>query len=61
MGGKGQAQRTVAARDLFDGDGVGEGVATRAAVFFGEGHTHEAEGGHLFDHIVGELVCFVAL
>ena len=40
VGGQGQAERAVAAGDLFDGDGIGEGVAACAAVFFGEGHAH---------------------
>src|SRR4030095_11517565 len=51
--------RRVDARQLLDGDRVGERVGPGAAVLLRERHSHEPELGELRDQLVGEAVVAV--
>src|SRR4051794_38589945 len=61
MRGQRQAEGAIGPGDLLDGYRIGDGIPARPSVFLGEGHAQEAEGRHLLDQMVGELVRLVAL
>jgi hypothetical protein len=57
----GRRSRAVHARELLDGDNVGDVADVAPAVLLGDEHTEEAELGHFLHEIEGELLFFVQL
>ena len=61
MGGDGDRDGRVDARQLLDRDRVGHGVGAGAAVLLRERDAHQPELGHLLDELVREALFAVEL